>query len=89
MACGKPVISTDLPTGVPFINQHRQTGIIVSPKESLSLAAAIDELIEDPSLAAQYGETGRQRVREEFTLELMLKRVLGLYREVTAIGSGG
>jgi glycosyltransferase involved in cell wall biosynthesis len=84
MACGKPVISTDLPTGVPFINQHGKTGLIVPPMDSQALADAIALQLGNPSLAAQYGEAGRRRVREEFTKERMLQRVLALYREVAA-----
>lgn len=84
MACGKPVISTDLPTGVPFINQHNKTGIIVPPMNAGALAAAIDKLLEDHALAARFGEAGRQRVHEEFTREKMLSRVISLYKEVLA-----
>jgi len=87
MACSKPVISTDLPTGVPFINQHRKTGTIVRPKDAGGLTRAIQELFENPSLAAQYGEAGRQRVGEEFAVEVMLKRVMDLYQDVMAVGS--
>jgi rhamnosyl/mannosyltransferase len=31
MACRKPVISTNLPTGVSWVNQHAKTGYVVSP----------------------------------------------------------
>ena len=30
MACRKPVISTNLPTGVPWVNQHGKTGYVLS-----------------------------------------------------------
>ncbi len=85
MACSKPVISTDLPTGVPFVNQHQRTGIIVPPKDAGALAAAIDQILGNPAMAARYGETGKQRVREEFTKDTMLKRVLDVYEEVMAM----
>lgn len=88
MACGKPVVSTDLPTGVPFINQHGKTGLIVPPGDAEALAGAIERLLDDPALAARYGEAGRKRVHEEFTREKMLDRVLDLYHEVMNAKSG-
>ncbi len=82
MACGKPVISTDLPTGVPFVNLHDKTGLIVPPRDSLALANAMSSLLDNKTLAAQYGEAGRRRVASEFTVEVMVQRVLDLYRDV-------
>ena len=63
MACGKPVVSTDLPTGVPFVNLHETTGIVVPPKDAEALARAMRSILEDDSLASRFGEAGRRRVR--------------------------
>jgi glycosyltransferase involved in cell wall biosynthesis len=82
MACRKPVISTDLPTGVPFVNQHEKTGLIVPPANAEALSVAINKLLDNEVLAQKYGEAARQRVQEEFTIGVMLKRVLALYKEV-------
>jgi rhamnosyl/mannosyltransferase len=82
MACGKPVISTDLPTGVPFVNQHKKTGLIVPPQNSTELANAIKVLITNEYLAHTYGTAGKQRVQKEFTVQTMVKQVLALYEEV-------
>jgi glycosyltransferase involved in cell wall biosynthesis len=82
MACGKPVISTDLPTGVPFVNLHQKTGLIVPPADVAALSRAVDTLLDNTALSAEYGEAGRRRVREEFTTDVMLSRVLSLYQEL-------
>jgi len=81
MACGKAVVSTNLTTGVPWVNQNKKTGIVVPPRDSEALAEAINSLLEDPGLREEYGKNGRKRVEEEFTKELVAERVMNLYRE--------
>jgi glycosyltransferase involved in cell wall biosynthesis len=88
MACGKPVISTDLPTGVPFVNLHDKTGIIVPPKDPIALAEAIKLILGDPALTFRYGEAGRERVTKEFTTNVMLERVMEVYKELMESTSG-
>ena len=38
MACGKPLICTELGTGTTFINQNKITGLVVPPRDSKLLA---------------------------------------------------
>jgi rhamnosyl/mannosyltransferase len=83
MACGKPVVSTNLPTGVPFVNLDEETGLIVPPRSSTALADAVNRLLEDESLRTKLGAQGRARVQREFTRELMANRVLQVYEEIT------
>jgi rhamnosyl/mannosyltransferase len=82
MACGKPVISTDLPSGVPWVNQDGQTGLVVPPKDVGALIRAINLLLTNPSLRVQLGHGGQQRVAREFTRERMGARLLALYEQV-------
>lgn len=82
MACGKPVVSTNLPTGVPFVNLHGQTGLIVPPADEQALATAINKLLDDPGLRQKYGGFAKQRVEREFTREAMIDKVYRLYQRV-------
>jgi len=82
MACGKPVVNTDLPTGVPYVSLDKITGVTVPPKDSKALAEAINILLNDESLRKKYGENGRKRVEKEFSKKIMIKRVLDLYQEL-------
>ncbi len=84
MACGKPVVNTALPTGVPFVSVDGITGLTVAPRDAGELAAAIGRLVADRALREQLGARGRARVEAEFTCERMLERVLGVYQEVSA-----
>lgn len=87
MACGLPIISTDLPTGVPEVNRDGETGLIVPPGDAEALAAAIKKLIDDPDLRKRLGEGGKQRARENYGAETMSERVAEVYREVLGLGS--
>jgi len=82
MACGKPCVSTNLPTGVPFVNQDGKTGTIVPSKDSNALARAINTLLDDPALREKYGNCAKERVEKEFTGEAMAEKVAGIYQEV-------
>lgn len=84
MACGKPVVNTRLDSGVPFVSLDGITGITVAPSDSEALAHAINSLLDDPQLRVRYGEAGRVRVEQEFTLDGMVDRTLDLYRQLSS-----
>jgi glycosyltransferase involved in cell wall biosynthesis len=82
MACSKPVITTDLPTGVNYVNQDGVTGLVVPRRDRHALAAAINRLLDDPAYARGLGEAARRRLHSEFTLETMLNRLARLYEDL-------
>jgi rhamnosyl/mannosyltransferase len=82
MACGKPVISTALRTGVPWVNRHEETGLIVPPGDPAALAQALNSLLTAPALRDKLGQAGVRRVQAEFTLHAMNTRAAALYRAV-------
>jgi len=99
MACGKPVISTDLPSGVPWVNRHGESGLVVPPDDAASLRAALERLTGDPALRSRLGTGARARVETEFTAAVMARRTIAVYEtalgravaatpEAVAVGSG-
>jgi rhamnosyl/mannosyltransferase len=82
MACGKPVVSTNVPTGVPWVNRHDETGLVVEPGDAAALAGALNSLVGDAALRTRLGTRARQRVEETFTVERMTSKSTALYREV-------
>jgi glycosyltransferase involved in cell wall biosynthesis len=79
MACGKPVVNTNLASGVPFASLDGVTGITVHPASADALANGINRLLGDDRLRAAYGEAARRRVQSEFTLDTMVQRTRELY----------
>jgi rhamnosyl/mannosyltransferase len=85
MSCRKPVISTNLPSGVPWVNQHEVTGLVVPPSDTGALAAAMQTLVSDRELRVRMGVAGRQRVVREFSLDRMVRQTTSLYAEVASV----
>lgn len=81
MACGRPVVNTELDSGVPFVSPNGVTGLTVKPANSKELAGAIRLLLADPQLRDQYGRAARKRVESEFRVETMIERTLAVYSE--------
>jgi glycosyltransferase involved in cell wall biosynthesis len=88
MACGKPVVNTWLKSGVPFVSIDGETGLTVTPADSVELAMAIGRLLDDPGLRGKYGAAAARRAREDFSVEVMVDRTLELYREVMSTTLG-
>jgi glycosyltransferase involved in cell wall biosynthesis len=84
MTCGKPVVSTNVPSGVPWVNRHDETGIVVEPGDAEALADAVNCLLRDPTLRERMGKAGQSRVLRDFTLEAMASSTAALYREVVS-----
>ena len=78
MACAKPVVSTDLPTGVPWVNRDGETGLVVPPGDPRALRSALSRLLDDPLLREKLGQQGWRRVHTEFTVERMVERFTAL-----------
>jgi glycosyltransferase involved in cell wall biosynthesis len=81
MACRKPVISTNLPTGVPWVNQHGKTGYTVVPRNPEELAFSIQRLLSSRELREDMGAAGRVRVEQHFTSARMAEAMLQVYQE--------
>jgi glycosyltransferase involved in cell wall biosynthesis len=82
MACGKPIICTDIGTGTTFINQNNLTGLVVKPRNSKELSGAIIKLIDDNQLRKKFGEIGKIRAFQEFTSNKMVERTFLLYQKL-------
>jgi len=78
MACGKPVVATRL-GGSPEAVVDGHTGYVVDPYDIKTLAAKLQELLQNPAKARAMGEAGRVRVEKEFTLTRQAQMCLELF----------
>jgi rhamnosyl/mannosyltransferase len=81
MTNGKPVISTDLGTGVAWVNQHGATGLVVPPSDPLALRDALNRLLADPTTRDVMGAAGARRAKSVFSVDRMIELTLDLYRD--------
>jgi len=86
-ACGIPVITTDIDSGVPFVTHHGETGLVIPPRDPEALAAAMKGLLGDEELRKRYGAAGRRRVERLFSREVMTRDCLELYEDLLGDGS--
>lgn len=78
MACGLPVISTNLPS-IAEVVRHKRTGLLVPPGDSLALSKAMATFVDNPVLAATYGANGKQRVEKMFSSQAIVQQYEALY----------
>jgi glycosyltransferase involved in cell wall biosynthesis len=60
----------------------RQTGMIVAPRDSATLARRIEELLGDAALRHTLGSNAHRLVAEHYSIDRMLDRVEQIYRKV-------
>lgn len=85
MAMGVPVVATTV-GGIPESVSDGETGILVPPGNGAAIRDALVKLGDDPALRKTMGETGRRRVREQFSIEANIAKTEALYLEVLQAG---
>ena len=86
MACGLPVVCTELGTGTSYVNRDGTTGLVVPPNDPRALAVAINRLLAVPALRAKMGVEGRRRVKSEFSLQEMISATISFYYDALREG---
>lgn len=75
MAASLPVVATRVGGNAEAVEDGR-TGFVVATEDVSAMAEAMLRLLRDPQGARAMGLAGRQRVRERFTTEAMMQRVV-------------
>ncbi len=74
MALGKPVVSSDLPTGVTYVNVDGETGLVFPVGDAEALASACRRLQAEDELRFRLGDAARRRTMELFSYTAMERR---------------
>lgn len=85
MATGLPVVASDIPPNRELV-EHGETGYLVPAGDSIAIAQFANKILLDADLARRLGAAGRERIRNEFSIERMVSGYASLYREVTGAG---
>jgi len=86
-AAGIPVVTTQA-TGAIDSVLDGQTGLIVPVGDAIALSAAMDRLLDDPSLRKRMGEAGRAWVDAVFRKEIVQAAIAQAYEQQVSRESG-
>lgn len=86
MAYGIPVINTNLPSGVPEVSIHKQTGLTVEPNSPVQLKEAMEWMERHPEERIEMGKAARKRVAENYTQQRMIYNLQKVYNELMEDG---
>jgi glycosyltransferase involved in cell wall biosynthesis len=79
MASGVPLVTTAV-GDIPFIVDFGKAGILIDKYDSRKFASAISNLLIDSRLCKKMTSTAKARFEELFTIEIMKKQYLEIYR---------
>jgi glycosyltransferase involved in cell wall biosynthesis len=86
MLVERAVVASDV-GGLRDLIVHGATGLMVPPGDPVSLAAALDNLLENPETRRRMGEMGRSRARQ-FEVAAVAPRIVEVFEDVLRRRSG-
>jgi glycosyltransferase involved in cell wall biosynthesis len=86
MAAGLPVVASAV-DGLEEVVVDGETGFLTPPGDAAALAARLGQLVDDAPLRSAFGEAGRARAEEYFSLPAWRDAHFSLYRSLLAARS--
>jgi sugar transferase (PEP-CTERM/EpsH1 system associated) len=81
MACGLPVVATGV-GGIPEVVVDGETGLLVPSQDVWQLVGALETLVQQATTRIRFGQQGRQRAVEHFSLQRMVHEYQTLYESL-------
>ncbi|MES9970800.1 MAG: glycosyltransferase [Candidatus Thiodiazotropha sp.] len=80
-SAGLPIVAVEA-GGMPEVVEDGVNGLLVPPGSDEALANAIHQLLADEALRQRMGESGREKMRRDFSVEQMVLGNLAVYRDL-------
>ncbi len=77
-AMEKPLVTTDVP-GCREVVEDGFNGYLVKPKNAVDLAEKIEKLMLDEYKRITFGRNGREKIKKEFDISLVIDKYLDIY----------
>jgi len=81
-SCGRAIITTDVP-GCRDAIESDVTGLLVPVGNARTLAKAVSELLNDPSLCKKMGVAGRERAERLFDIKKIVVEHTDIYKQLS------
>ena len=78
---GKVVIGTNI-GGISEMIINDETGMLILPNDSISLANVIINLIKQPKKIKEMGIKARERIKSKFTIEKNVESIKKIYKKL-------
>jgi glycosyltransferase involved in cell wall biosynthesis len=82
MACGVPVVATDVGGVRDVLGSDGKAGVVVPAGSSAALAEAITTLVDSPALRREIGATARTVIEDRYDMRRVVAQYLSLYEEL-------
>jgi glycosyltransferase involved in cell wall biosynthesis len=81
MAARLPIVATAI-AGIEELVTANESALLVAPRDSDALAAALRRIVAEPALRDRLGASARRRVETDFEIETNTRRVMNIYDEL-------
>jgi glycosyltransferase involved in cell wall biosynthesis len=78
MACGIPVIITELPHLQDIVNG---AGLIVPQSDTEKISGTIAQLLNNREMASRFGDAGRAKIVQQFSWQDTVEKISNVYQE--------
>jgi glycosyltransferase involved in cell wall biosynthesis len=77
-----PVVASGV-GGIYTLIKHEANGLLVSPMDEQALSESIIKIMSNPDMARSMGKASREKILQNFTIDIMRDKVIGVYETVS------